>query len=90
MVARVKGNYKKVGGGTMKWESGVVTGLAPIAGYMAGYNKQMTIKCFVNQGWYIVQYHNGRQSGRIGWTKDKDEANGVIRDALKRGYKRFF
>ena len=69
----------------MKWESGVVTMMQPIATYR--YNK-MTLKCYQNDGWYIVQWHNGRQTGRIGYTKDKDEANNYILNAIQGGYKR--
>ena len=69
----------------MTWESGVVTGLAPIATYR---RDRMTYQCFVNKGYYIIQFHNGRQTGRVGYTRNKHEANQYILKQIRDGFKK--
>lgn len=69
----------------MTWENGVVTGLTPIAEYR---RRQFTYTCYKNKGYYIIQFHNGRQAGRIGYTKDKNEANEYMLKQIRDGFEK--
>lgn len=63
---------------------GQVEGIA-IAKYRKG---KFTLTCKVSNGFYCVTFHNGRQSATTRYSKDKNEMNEYIKNAIKEGYRK--
>jgi len=70
----------------MKKMNGQVEGLA-VAKYRKG---KFTLTCKINNGFYCVTFYNGRQTNVTAYSKDKDEMNNYILDAIKEGYKKIY
>ena len=70
----------------MKSVRGQVDGTT-IAKYRKG---KFTLTCKVSNGFYCVTFHNGRQSATTRYSKDKNEMNNYILEAIKDEYKRQF
>lgn len=56
---------------------------------IAEYRKgKFTLTCRVCDGNYCVTFHNGRQSSRTYYSKDKNEMNNFILSQTREGFKR--